>query len=224
MSVRLGGKFVIRTAMAVLIMSAFAAAPARAFDEDDMPDTKFFKGLMSGLGMSNDKDAIEYRERSPLVIPPSRNLVAPETANASARPNWPVDPDVKRAKEAKEKSKKVQRNAIGKTGDPWFDDARPISRDELERGRTAIEQRNGGAMSEEESGRAFLPDKLGFSGGMFGMFKPKEESAKFMGEPARSSLTDPPKGYQTPSPNQPYGVGKRAWTPNEIKDRNDVVK
>ena len=38
----------------------------------------------------------------------------------------------------------------------------------------------------------------------------KEESAKFTGEPPRSSLTDPPPGYQTPSPDQPYGIGKNA--------------
>jgi len=36
----------------------------------------------------------------------------------------------------------------------------------------------------------------------------KEETAKFTGEPPRSSLTDPPPGYQTPSPDQPYGLGK----------------
>ena len=32
--------------------------------------------------------------------------------------------------------------------------------------------------------------------------------ARFTGEPARASLTDPPPGYQTPSPDQPYGLGK----------------
>ena len=36
----------------------------------------------------------------------------------------------------------------------------------------------------------------------------KDESAKFTGEPPRTSLTDPPPGYQTPSPDQPYGIGK----------------
>ena len=36
----------------------------------------------------------------------------------------------------------------------------------------------------------------------------KEETVKFTGEPPRTSLTDPPPGYQTPSPDQPYGAGK----------------
>ena len=34
----------------------------------------------------------------------------------------------------------------------------------------------------------------------------KEEYGTFTGEPPRVSLTDPPAGYQTPSPDQPYGI------------------
>ena len=51
---------------------------------------------------------------------------------------------------------------------------------------------------------------LAYKGNLFGtMFgSKKEETAKFTGEPPRASLTDPPPGYQTPSPDQPYGVGK----------------
>jgi hypothetical protein len=32
------------------------------------------------------------------------------------------------------------------------------------------------------------------------------ETAPFPGEPSRSALTQPPRGYQTPSPNAPYGT------------------
>jgi hypothetical protein len=42
---------------------------------------------------------------------------------------------------------------------------------------------------------------------MFSSFKKDGESATFTGEPPRSSLTEPPPGYQTPSPNQRYGIG-----------------
>jgi hypothetical protein len=34
-----------------------------------------------------------------------------------------------------------------------------------------------------------------------------QEKATFTGEPTRGSLTQPPPGYQTPSPNQPYAAG-----------------
>ena len=47
---------------------------------------------------------IEYRERSPLVLPPSTRPAAAgsrhEPADKTAA--WPIDPDVKRAKERKE--------------------------------------------------------------------------------------------------------------------------
>ena len=37
----------------------------------------------------------------------------------------------------------------------------------------------------------------------------RSETGTFTGEPARESLTAPPAGYQTPSPAQPYGIGRR---------------
>ena len=48
---------------------------------------------------------------------------------------------------------------------------------------------------------------------MFGSDKDEQEAARFTGEPARTSLTEPPPGYQTPSPDQPYGLGKASATP-----------
>ena len=35
------------------------------------------------------------------------------------------------------------------------------------------------------------------------------ETAPFTGEPTRETLTQPPTGYQTPSPNFAYGTGPR---------------
>jgi hypothetical protein len=63
--------------------------------------------------------------------------------------------------------------------------------------------------------------------GTQGIFKPlwgnKEEYSTFTSEPARSSLTEPPPGYRTPSPNQPYGVGKQKWTPTKT-DKQEPVR
>ena len=42
---------------------------------------------------------------------------------------------------------------------------------------------------------------------MFGGGKDKDVGS-FTGEPPRTALTEPPPGYRTPSPEQPYGVGK----------------
>ena len=68
---------------------AVAAGPTSAFaadgDDDDVPlDTKLFRNFMKTLGFKNsDLDSIEYRERAPLVVPPSRTLPPPHT---EARP------------------------------------------------------------------------------------------------------------------------------------------
>lgn len=53
------------------------------------------------------------------------------------------------------------------------------------------------------------PSQLGFSNNMFSSMLGgnKEEAVQFKGEPTRDSLTMPPTGYQTPSPNYKYGSG-----------------
>jgi hypothetical protein len=56
-----------------------------------------------------------------------------------------------------------------------------------------------------------------------GLWAPKEEYTAFTGEPQRSTLTEPPPGYRTPSPNQPYGVGREKWKATAT-DRNEPVK
>jgi hypothetical protein len=54
------------------------------------------------------------------------------------------------------------------------------------------------------------PSQLGFKGGLFGMFKGNDsESKQFTSEPDRETLTQPPPGYQTPSPNYAYGTGPK---------------
>jgi hypothetical protein len=58
-----------------------------------------------------------------------------------------------------------------------------------------------------------MPSDLGTKtekifGKIWSTFTPaKPESAPFTGEPPREAMTAPPAGYQTPSPNYPYGMG-----------------
>jgi hypothetical protein len=67
------------------------------------------------------------------------------------------------------------------------------------------------------------PAELGYKGGLFGSQfggGSKDETATFTNEPPRSSLTEPPVGYQTPSSAQPYGPpstasGWKAFTPSD---------
>jgi hypothetical protein len=58
-----------------------------------------------------------------------------------------------------------------------------------------------------------MPSELGTKtkklfGSIMSSFTPAQPEAEpFTGEPTRDSMTAPPTGYQTPSPNYPYGMG-----------------
>jgi hypothetical protein len=185
---------------AMLVSANFSAALAGDDDDDESFLTKFMTGI--GLKRAIDYNPINYGERSPLVVPPSRDLPPPITAAAPSTPAWPKDPDVKRRKEAKAKKKHPT--------ELWdlTEDSRPLRPDELEKGR--IRGRDEGkpgidsTASQAQSSQADLGNRNGFFS--FNWFK-KEEYGTFTGEPARAELTDPPPGYRTPSADQPYGIG-----------------
>jgi hypothetical protein len=188
------------------LAAILAWTPAQAGDDstDEAPDVKFLRNLLEGIGLQNpDTQGIDYRERAPLVIPPNSNLLPPET-DVVKNPNWPVDPDVKRAKEIKA----LERNAGYDTSAKMEEHRRPLLPDKLNVGPRRNSSRDASSMTYKEAGPPLKPSQLGYRGGLFSnMFGKKDETAKFIGEPPRVSLTDPPPGYQTPSPDQPYGVG-----------------
>ena len=192
-------------------------APARA--ADDVPlDTKILRGLLEGLGLKKDGDAIYYQERAPLVIPPGKILPPPEKSGAALAKNsaWPKDPDVQRQKEEAAQ----ERNQIKWAGDQVRHDESVLRPDQLtpgpkpRDGKRATNNPPGGP----EFGERLSSFELGYKGGLFGsMFGSKEEeTSKFTGELPRTSLTAPPPGYQTPSPDQPYGIGKTKEPPKAI--------
>ncbi len=193
-----------------------AAAPARAADGDDknVPiDTKIMRGIMNGLGLRKDGEGITYEERAPLVIPPSRALPPPENPGAAVanNPAWPIDPDVKRAKEEAAQ----ERNVIYGAGAQAEHDMSVLRSNDLTPGpkpRNARRAANSDSSQANRSdyGKVLSPSQLGYRGGVFGIFRSDkdEDVGSFTGEPPRTALTEPPPGYQTPSPDQPYGVGK----------------
>ncbi len=186
-----------------LVMSANAARAED--DEDDSTfEEKIIKQIMTGLGGTNmENTGIEYRERSPLVVPPKIDLPPPASAVSEAPvPNWPKDPDVQKRKAAiaaRKKDNKDPREA-----------SRILTPSELAAGKTAPAKRSAETNQPGDPGaNAILsPSQLGYEGGFMGMFQGnKTESAPFKGEPTRDTLTMPPPGYQTPSPNFAYGTG-----------------
>jgi hypothetical protein len=183
---------------------------ARAQDDEEDEKTfeeKIIEGIMAGIGGTNmENRGIDYRERSPLVVPPKIDLPPPATGSAEVKaPNWPKDPDEARRKAAiaaRKKENKDPREA-----------SRILTPSELAQGKTAGAART--SNDPIQPGNSFnnpilSPSQLGYTGGLSGLFGGnKAETAPFKGEPTRESLTQPPGGYQTPSPNFAYGTGPK---------------
>jgi hypothetical protein len=193
--------------LAVVLASSLGSGGAFADDPDDDAgwDVKAMRQFLKDLGLQRDGPQIEYRERAPLVVPPSRNLPPPRDPDSVAtNPAWPNDPDV-RERKLQSANKKQRRIA----SEVMEEESRPLPRSELDKGR--IPPGTGqtkSAPSPEESGRPMHPTELGTKSIFSGMFSSrKPETVPFEGEPPRGSLTAPPTGYQTPSPNHPYGPG-----------------
>jgi len=193
-----------------LVMTA-GAARAQDDDEDDGKtfEEKVIEGIMSGIGGTNmENRGIDYRERSPLVVPPKLELPPPEAAKTEIKdPNWPKDPDEARRKAAIEARKKANKDPV--------EASRILTPSELnQRGPKSSSTANSDSVTQPGGNpgtNAILsPSQLGFTGSFSSLFGGnKAETTPFKGEPTRDSLTQPPSGYQTPSPNFAYGTGPK---------------
>ena len=222
---------VLRAAMtgglaAILIVAASGghAIAADGDDDDELPDAKFFRSIMTGLGLKKDgaQSGFEYRERSPLVVPPTRDLPPPASDSAQGNAAWPLDQDAKRRKEAA--SKRKQEKIFD-----WSDLGRQLGPEEMRKAAATPKDealRKRSAETPEAYQQQMKPDQLGYKGGLWdfnNFFRGNNEGevGKFDSEPPRASLTDPPAGYRTPSSAQPYGLSKEnvKSKPQDIYDR-----
>jgi hypothetical protein len=193
-----------------LTMIAGLGAALAADDEEDVPlDTKLLRQFMHSMGLQRDDPGIDYQERAPLVVPPTRALPPPQSESPAARvPAWPKDPDVAARRAAKAAAAEKARIH----GDNVTESMRVLRPDELGGAGVAPTPSGGPTRpSGEEAARPLPPSQLQGSKNWWDMFSSlgpqRAESAPFPGEPPRTTMTAPPTGYQTPSPNQPYGVG-----------------
>jgi hypothetical protein len=198
----LGASFVALTVCA-------QSSVARAGDYDDPSGQTFGSQILKSIGLPDPDHPdyeINYSERSPLVVPPTRNLPAPISSNNQPA-NWPQDPDVKKRQAARAAEK------VHVEGDRVIDEGRPLRPDEL----TAK-----GSSSASSGDTIEQPHKSSVLN--FDWFN-KEEYGTFTGEPQRANLTDPPPGYQTPSPDQPYGIPpeRKAYKPATLGERMEPV-
>jgi hypothetical protein len=223
------------------LLAAHGAGPARAGDDsaanknaqktdaqktdaqdgdddsaDDWIDTKIFKGILNGLGLKNTVEpGINYHERSPLVVPPTRDLPQPQAgASASADPAWPKDRDMTPRKVVTKKKNAKQGS------DAETEDMRQLRPEELSGGPKPAKKSTADAGPQTDpDGRSqqLMPKQLGFQG--FNLnpakwFDRGPEVVEFREEPSRGTLTDPPAGLRTPSPKYTYGT-KNALDPTK---------
>ena len=210
----------LRLSAVVLGVGLLMVVAARAGDDDEDDRTfeeKIIEGIMKGVGATNMTNSdIDYRERSPLVVPPKIDLPPPASASTEkAAPNWPKDPDEarRRTEIAKRKKDKQDTRAADVTS---RDAARVLSPSELnaagQKPQTSAQdaKTSDSLKPGDTGGNPLMPSDLGYTGGFMGMFKGnKTEATEFKQEPPRESLTQPPPGYQTPSSSYLYGTGPK---------------
>src|SRR5262245_53512436 len=146
----------VRTAACGLIGAVLIAGAGRAVAaDDDEPsfDQKIKDGFMSALGIKGGPD-IDYRERSPLVLPPKIDLPPPQ-ADTTA-PNWPVDADQKRRREESKRRRDID-----------VEESRPLRPSELNVGQPT-RSRTPAPTQEQIEGKPSRPSDLGYSGGILG--------------------------------------------------------
>ncbi len=193
--------FALTAALAVF-SAAFAAAPANA---------QTFRELMEDIGVQKrEQPKIDFSERAPLVLPPDEQaLPPPEDASALAgvNPNWPRDVDVQAEIDAEEnervsriQDKAYRRNPAGQIYE--------IRRKEREEGNSYDPST---AVDDTYLGRR---DMRLSPGELKEVRDKRAQEASDAGpvvyvEPERKRLTDPPSGYRSPSPAQPYGPDEK---------------
>jgi hypothetical protein len=206
-------RFLMACVCGALLALPVAASAQQAQDDDDTFEQKIIKNILGGMGVDVGRPGIDYRERSPLVIPPTRDLPPPQAAGVTNNPAWPRDP---------ERNRTVVRNKPNlraTADDPGSESA--MTPDELRRGtnprapRITDPSQSIGSIEEANIGRQMTPQQLE-NKGIFNwnalMGTHLKEESKFESEPTRNALTQPPPGYQTPSSAFPYGTGKDTGT------------
>ena len=207
---------------AALAIVALCGSSAVAFAGDDTmsSSTSIYDEMMQIIGVGGGSN-INYSERSPLVVPPTRDLPPPAADAPPPVADWPHDPDIRRHAQAKAKERPRPHP------DYAVDLARPMRPDELNvpGGNASTQGAANGPDSADHPEQDYQPPKKNiFSFGSEIFDHNKSEYGTFTGEPTRTSLTEPPPGYMTPSPDQPYGIGpeQRKYRVPTVANRQEL--
>src|SRR6202008_4737003 len=150
-------------ALGVGLVMTVGAARAQEDEDDKTFEEKIIEGIMAGIGGTNmENRGIDYRERSPLVVPPKLDLPPPESAkNEIKDPNWPKDPDEARRKAAIEARKKENKDPV--------EASRVLTPSELNKrgpksSSTAVSDSASQPGGEPGANAILSPSQLGFDG------------------------------------------------------------
>ena len=182
-----------------LVTMALFAAPASAQENNNLTEQ-----ILTGIGLvAPTPPEIDYRERAPLVVPPSADMLPPprDSSGIAANPAWPKDYDDQQRKAA------VAAEAVGtrETTSRKSSSYRTLTPAQMAKGgsKSGAVQGSGFDYRKTNDDNKLSLNELGFKG--WGS-SAKEKPMVFEGEPEREALIQPPVGYQTPAPNAPYGV------------------
>jgi hypothetical protein len=193
----------------------FIAAPAFAINDDGRGSTIESLLDMVGMGDAKESDSIQYRERSPLVVPPKMDMPTPQPRPSQKAEAWPQDQEIARARK-----KQVESNArvMGKYAET--NGGEKLSPEEMRAMRTPGAA--GSATNRQDEGCRI--DKLDrencspaeYWGALSAKTEKKDELTLQAGvEPPREYLTQPPKGYLKATQNV-----KATFEPNRKEEED----
>jgi hypothetical protein len=193
----------------MLLAGGLLLATTPAFAQEGM----LFKNLVEGMGLfGRDKADIEYKQRAPLVVPPSSALPKPQEAGANRSAAWPDDPDVARRRADRDSSHIVFQNT-----ESYRANTKPLlSQEELRRGRvTGRTNGPAGIVEEHNTGNNQIgPIRVGREMAAR-QAQVDTSNLEYGTEPRRQYLHEPPTGYRRPAGTAALGPG--ASGPREDK-------
>lgn len=182
---QLAKRIALAGTLGLIALAGLSPGVVRA-EDNSSGDGGLFGSMLKSLGIGGENN-IEYRERPPLVVPPTRDLPPPQATGAARNPNWPVDP---KAADVQKKGSQVR--DLDRLPVPQ----RPAVPSVAVSNPTA---------SGSDKTAATPPSEPGFFGKLFsGSDMPA--GGAIIPVPTRKSLTEPPLDYESPSTTQQYGV------------------
>jgi hypothetical protein len=187
----------IAAAGGALLMGLAATSPAKALDDGADNIFSSIAQLLTagvGLGGSNVKPPIEYRERPPLVVPPNLQQLPPPGSGPGARnANWPQDFDAQRHRRAvaRESGSREAYDEFGGRTAPRNAAGVPVA------------AQNNPATCDDRDALARLCNPNQFWSTLRDRSQSQPQIAVGQ-EPPRRALTDPPAGFRRQTTAQQY--------------------